>query len=48
MKTPPLTPEQEKTIAALIAQGWPREAAIAMVLESENDVIDAPAPTDKN
>lgn len=37
-----LTLDQEKTVAALVAQGWSRPEAILMVLESEPDVIGEP------
>jgi translation initiation factor 2B subunit (eIF-2B alpha/beta/delta family) len=37
-----LTPDQEKTVEALIAQGWKRAEAVLMVLESEPDVIGEP------
>lgn len=41
MNAPQLTPEQEREVAALVAQGWDREAAILMVIESTDDVVDA-------
>lgn len=36
----PLTPEQQTAVDDLVAQGWPREAAELMVIESEEDVIE--------
>jgi hypothetical protein len=42
MKVPELTPEQEKEVAALVAQGWDRDAAILMVIETVDDVVDPP------
>ncbi|WP_414664894.1 hypothetical protein [Horticoccus sp. 23ND18S-11] len=35
-----LPPEQQKAVADLVAQGWAREAAVLMVLESVEDVVD--------
>jgi len=39
MNAPELTPEQEKEVAALVAQGWDRDAAVLMVIEAVDDVI---------
>lgn len=41
MNAPQLTTEQEREVAELVAQGWDREAAILMVIESTDDVVDA-------
>ncbi len=35
-----LTPEQEKEVSALVALGWARDAAVLMVVETAEDVVD--------
>ena len=43
-----LTPEQQKTVDKLVAQGWPRETAEFMVVMTEEDIIEGEPPPEED
>jgi hypothetical protein len=45
--TPNFTPEQKATIEQLVAQGWDREAAEMMVLETTPDIAEGEGPAEE-